>query len=130
MNAVGVRDRATVFRDLGLAMTLLALIGWGGFAYAAKSSTSARDRLQEEIGQLRQEVTRLGADQGRITAERDEARGQLAAVQGQLAAARQEMAALRKQLDAAQAKSSETGSVASAAPPGAGAPARTSKKRR
>jgi len=59
--------------NLGLAMTFLALMGWGT-AYFARASTAVQQQLREEVAQLK--VT-----QDQLLAERDQARGQLAATQ-------------------------------------------------
>ena len=41
MSETGVTRNMTTLRVLSLAMGVLALIGWGSFAYAAKSSATA-----------------------------------------------------------------------------------------
>ena len=141
MSEAGGTGWAAPFRVLSLVLGLLALIGWGAFAYAAKSSATAQAQLRDEIGQMRQEVTRLKASQDQITAERDEAQRhlakaqeQLADAQGQLTAVRQEAAALRKQLDEAQAKAPALRGLYTAAPTSSPArtspPARTNRRRR
>ena len=95
-------------RNLGLAMTFLALMGWGT-AYFARASTAVQQ-------QLRGEVVQLKATQDQLLAERDQARAQLAAAQ-------QEVMVLTKLLEESQDKASITGSVSPPIP--AGEPPRT-----
>src|SRR4029453_18249775 len=85
-----------LYRNLGLAMTFLALMGWGT-AYFARASAAVQQRLREEVVQLK--VT-----QDQLLAERDQARTQLAAAQ-------QEVMVLTKLLEEIQDKTSITGSV-------------------
>src|SRR5215208_7055072 len=100
---------------LSLVLGLLAVTGWGTFAYAAKSSATVQQQLTEQVGELK-------VRQGQLIAERDQAKAEVAALkarrdqlvaelvdaQAQLAVAREEVAMLQKQL---QAKASATGSV-------------------
>jgi peptidoglycan hydrolase CwlO-like protein len=125
------------YRVLTLLMGLLALIGWGAFAYAAKSAAGAQAR-QEEMDQLRQEMTQIRDNQEQLVAERDQARTQAAQLlaerdeaRAQLATAQQEIAALQKRLEEAQAKllKPNTETPARSERP-ASSPARTNKKRR
>lgn len=130
MSEMGITRNVTALRALSLIMGLLAVAGWGTFAYAAKSSATAQQRLSEQVGELK-------VSQGQLIAERDEAKAQLAAARdeladlkagrdqlfaerdearAQLAAAREEVTALTKRLEEAQAKASQTGSVRPPAP--------------
>jgi|1185.fasta_scaffold1071271_1 septal ring factor EnvC (AmiA/AmiB activator) len=104
MSKVGMTGRVNRFRVLSLVMSLLALTGWGTFAYAAHSSATVQHQLREEMSQVRQELTQLKGSQEQLLAERDQA-------QAQLAAAQEEVAALTKRLEEAQEKVSQTGSV-------------------
>jgi uncharacterized protein YlxW (UPF0749 family) len=98
-------------RNLGLAMTFLAFMGWGT-AYFAHASAAVQQQLREEVSQLK-------AAQDQLTAERDQA-------QAQLAAAQQEVIGLTNRLEDLEAKASVTGSVP--APTPANKPVRTPTK--
>ena len=124
-----------MLRVFSLVMGLLALAGWGTFAYAARRSAATQQQLQEQVGELkvsqgqlmaerdqaRAEVADLNARRDQLTAERDEAKAQLTAAQ-------QGVAALTKRLEEAQAKAAETGSTRPAAP--VGKPTRSPTQRR
>ena len=75
MSETGPTRPVNALRALGLLLALLALSGWGSFAYAAMSSGAAQKQLQAKVGEL--EVR-----QGQLIAERDEAKAQLVAAQG------------------------------------------------
>ena len=125
MSEAGVTGRVNRYRVLSLVMSLLALTGWGAFAYAAHSSATVQHQLREEMTQVRQEMAELKSSQEQLLAERDQARAQLAAAQ-------QEAVALTKRLEEAQEKASSTGSVR---PPAAlerpaRSPTRTKRKSR
>ena len=121
---------------LSLVLGLLAVTGWGTFAYAAKSSATVQQQLTEQVGELK-------VRQGQLIAERDQAKAEVAALkarrdqlvaelvdaQAQLAVAREEVAMLQKQLDQLQAKASATGSVRAPAPSGNPARSPTQTKR-
>jgi YD repeat-containing protein len=97
-------------------MALLAVSGWGAFAYAAKSAGLAR--------QLQEELAKVTARQDQLIRERDQAKTQLAAARDaqerllaerdqatfQLAATQQELRKVQRQL-LASAKVSATGSL-------------------
>jgi len=117
-------------------MGLLAVTGWGTFAYAAKSSAAAHHQLTEQVGELKVSQGQLFAERDQAKAEvadlkarRDQLGAELVDVQAQLAVAREEIAMLQKQL---QAKASVTGSVRAPAPPGnpARSPTQTKRTRR
>jgi len=80
-------------------MGVLALVGWGSFAYIVKTSAAAQQQLQEQVDQLiaerdqaRAEVKDLKANRDQLVADRIEA-------QAQLAVAREEIARLQTQLE-------------------------------
>ena len=130
MSEADATRNVNMLRVFSLIMSFLALIGWSTFAYAAKSSATAQQRLSEQVAELK-------ISQGQLIAERDQARAELADLtasrdqfmaerdeaKAQLAAARDEIAMLQKRLDEAQAKVLETGSVR--APTPSNKPART-----
>ncbi len=125
MSEADVTGRVNRYRALSLIISLLALIGWGAFAYAAHSSAAVQHQLRQEMIQVRQEMTQLKGSQEQLLAERDQARAQLATAQ-------QEVVALTKRLEEAQEKASSTGSVR---PPAASEksvrpPARTNRRGR
>jgi uncharacterized protein YlxW (UPF0749 family) len=125
MSEAGVTGRVNGYRALSLVISLLALTGWGAFAYAAHSSATTQHQLREEMTQVRQEMTQLKSSQEQLLAERDQARAQLVAAQ-------QEVTALTKRLEEAQEKVSQTGNVRSPAASGRPerSPARTKRKSR
>src|SRR3954452_24436581 len=96
MDEARTTRQLSLSRNLGLAMTYLALMGWGT-AYFARASAAVQAQLREEVAQLK--VT-----QDQLVAERDQARTQLAAAQ-------QEVMVLTKLLEEIQDKASITGSV-------------------
>src|SRR5690242_5795684 len=101
MDEARTTRQLSLYRNLGLAMTFLALMGWGT-AYFARASAAVQQHLREEVVQLK-------ATQDQLTAERDQA-------QAQLAAAQQEVVGLTKRLEEREAKASVTGSVLPPAP--------------
>ena len=111
MDEARTTRQLSLYRNLGLAMTFLALMGWGT-AYLARASAAVQHQLREEVAQLK-------ATQDQLTAERDQAKAQLATVQ-------QEVMGLTKRLEETQEKGAVTGSVP--APTAASKPARTPAK--
>jgi|tagenome__1003787_1003787.scaffolds.fasta_scaffold20879105_2 septal ring factor EnvC (AmiA/AmiB activator) len=138
MSETGMTRNVTMLRVFSLAMGLLALVGWGTFVYAARTSAAAQQQLQEQVAELkvsqsqlmaerdqaRAGVADLKASRDQLTTERDEAKAQLIAAQ-------QEVAALTKRLEEAQVKASETGSTRPLTPAGqpARSPAQTNRRR-
>ena len=96
MDEARTTRQLSLYRNLGLPMTFLALVGWGT-AYFADASATVQLQLHEEVSQLK-------AAQDQLTAERDQA-------QAQLAAAQLEVAGLTKRIEELQDKPSVTGSV-------------------
>ena len=74
MDEARTTRQLSLYRNLGLAMAFLALVGWGT-AYVAHTSAAAQQQ------QLREEVAQLKAAQDQLTAERDQAQAQLTAAQ-------------------------------------------------
>src|SRR3954454_3031377 len=111
MDEARTTRQLSLYRNLGLAMTFLDLIGWGT-AYFAHASSSVQQQLREEVVQLK-------ATQDQLAAERDQA-------QAPLAAAQQEVIGLTKRLGDLEAKASVTGSVLP--PPPTRKPPRTPAK--
>src|SRR5215210_671765 len=123
MSETGTGRNVNMLRVFSLIISLLALAGWGSFAYAAKTSGTTQQQLQEQVAELK-------ISQGQLIAERDQARAELADLKAsrdqlmaereeakaQLTAARDEIATLQRRLDEAQAKGSQTGSVGASAP--------------
>jgi len=101
MDEARTTRQLNLYRNLGLAMTFLAFMGWGTAYFAHASAT-----VQQ---QLREEVTQLKAAQDQLTAERDQAKAQLAAAQ-------LEVAGLTKRIEERQEKASVTGSVSPPTP--------------
>lgn len=123
MSERGTTRTVNALRALSLVMGLLAVTGWGTFAYATKSSATAQQQLTEQVGELK-------VRQGQLIAERDQAKAEVADLkarwdhlvaervdaQAQLAVARGEIAMLQKQVEQLQANASATGSVRAPAP--------------
>ncbi len=100
ISEIGISRKANTLRALSLMMSLLALVGWGAFAYAAKSSVTAQHQLRKEVAQLK-------AAQDQLRAERDQAMAQVATAQ-------QEVTVLQKRLE----ERPETRSVPTPVPSG------------
>ena len=100
MSEAGSTRQVNLYRNLALALSFLALVGWGT-AYFARASAAVQHQLREEVAQLK-------ASQDQLLAERDEAKAQVAAAQ-------QEPTGLQKRLEEAQ-KASVTGSVPAPTP--------------
>src|SRR4051812_1834336 len=117
MDEARATRQLNLYRNLALAMTFLALMGWGT-AYLARASAAVQQQLREEVAQLK-------AAQDQLTAERDQAKAQLVAAQ-------QEVIGLTKRLEELQEKGAVTGSVPAptAASKPAHAPAKTKGKGR
>ena len=135
MVRMDMERRLNANRTLSVTMSFLALVGWGGFAYSAGSSSVATRDLRAELAQLT-------AAQDQLRAERDQhqaAVGDLAQIQAKLASARgeletlarkreqataqvaavqQELMVLTKRRDERQANGSEKGKVQAAKPSG------------
>ena len=101
MDEVRTARQLSLYRNLGLAMTFLALVGWGT-AYFAHASAAVQQQLREEVAQLK-------TAQDQLTAERDQTKAHLAAAQ-------QEVIGLTKRLEDLEAKASVTGSVSPPTP--------------
>ena len=71
MSEAGVTGRVSRYRALSLVMSLLALTGWGAFAYTAHSSATVQHQLREEVTQVRQEMAQLKSSQEHLLAKRD-----------------------------------------------------------
>jgi chromosome segregation ATPase len=135
MAQMDLKQRLKANRALSVTMSFLALVGWGGFAYSAGSSsvatrdlraelaqpTAAQDQLRAErdqhqaaVGDLAQIQAKLASARGELDAlarKREQATAQVAAVQ-------QELMVLTKRRDERQAKGSEKGKVQAAKPSG------------
>src|SRR5215213_9721559 len=101
MDEARTTRQLSLSRNLTLALTFLAIMGWGT-AYFARASAAVQQHLREEVVQLK-------ARQDQLTAERDQARAQLAAAQ-------QEVIELTKRLKELEANASMTGSVSPPTP--------------
>src|SRR3954467_1835456 len=91
MDEARTTRQLSLSRNLGLAMTFLALMGWGTACFARASAA-----VQQ---QLRGEVAQLKVTQDQLLAERDQARAHLGAAQ-------QEVMVLQKLLKESRAKGS------------------------
>jgi peptidoglycan hydrolase CwlO-like protein len=139
MSERGTTRTVNALGALSLVMGLLAVTGWGTFAYAAKSSAAAHHQLTEQVGELKVSQGQLFAERDQAKAEvadlkarRDQLGAELVDAQAQLAVAREEVVMLQKQVEHLQAKASATGSVRASAPSGnpARSPTQTRRTRR
>ena len=92
--------RSRRFFQIGLALAVAAVAGWGSFAYSALSSG--------------QQVTALTAERDAAVAsyqQLQEAAGNLKEVEAKLGAGQQELAALTEQLDETRDRVSQTASL-------------------
>ena len=108
-------------RLLTATMTVVALLGWGTYAYSTHSSaTRDQDRLEAiarittERDALHSEHQRLVSGQLKLVSEQQRVQGELALANSQLAAAREEIALLAPQRNVA--KKGDMGAVQPGAP--------------
>jgi cell division protein FtsB len=66
MSEAGSTRQVNLYRNLALALSFLALVGWGT-AYFARASAAVQHQLREEVAQLK-------ASQDQLLAERDQAK--------------------------------------------------------
>jgi septal ring factor EnvC (AmiA/AmiB activator) len=128
-------ERMHLHIGLSVIFLLLALSGWGAFAYVAQSNRTADAAVREQIERLSSDRVQLSAEidqlrkalqrQQEVEREMTETRGQLAAArseiadltrardqaQAELATARDEAAALTTQLNEANERVSRTGAI-------------------
>ena len=128
-------ERLHLHIGLSVVFLLLALSGWGAFAYVAQSNRAAEVAVREQMERLSADRVQLNAEidqlrkalqrQQEVEREMTETRGrQLTArneitdltrardqVQAELAAAREEAAALTTQLADANERVSRTGTI-------------------
>ena len=52
MSEVGSTRQVNLYRNLALALSFLALVGWGT-AYFARASAAVQQQLREEVAQLK-----------------------------------------------------------------------------
>jgi hypothetical protein len=108
-------------RLLTATMTVVALLGWGTYAYSTHSSaTRDQDRLEAiarittERDALHSEHQRLVSGQLKLVSEQQRVQGELALANTQLAAAREEIALLAPQRNVA--KKGDMGAMQPGAP--------------
>ena len=97
-------DPLHTHRLLTATMTVVALLGWGTYAYSTHSSATrdqarleAIARITTERDALHSEHQRLVPEQLGLVSEQQRLRGELALANTQLAAAREEIALLKPQ---------------------------------
>ena len=123
---------ATLLRVLSLTLGLLAVAGWGAFAYAIQSSAETEQQLTEQGAELRKGQEQLLAEVAELRTSRDQLVAERVEAHAQLALAQEELARLHKQVEQLQAKASVTGSVRAPTPSGTPgqSPARPQRTRR
>lgn len=96
-----------VQRVIGGTFGILALMGWGLYAYSAVSENSQEAAIQAEFAKLRNQLEQASVERNQIAAERDQlvrTTGDLQQVQRQLASGREQL----KNLEHARAQLIET----------------------
>jgi chromosome segregation ATPase len=138
MSEMDTTRTITLLRALSLVLSLLAVAGWGAFAYVAASSAEAKQRLNEQVAELKRGQEQLTSEPDQAKAEvvtlrasRDQLVADRVDAQAQLAVARDEITMLQEQLEQLQARVSATGSVRAPAPSSSPArsPARSQRTR-
>ena len=93
---------------------LVALLGWGAYAYSAKSSATRDQQRLEIIGRMTVDHDQLAVERQRLTAEQQRQQRELDLANVQLVAAREGIASLERQQKIA--KKGETGALEAVAP--------------
>jgi len=109
---------ATLLRVLSLTLGLLAVAGWGAFAYTIHSSAETEQQLTEQGAELRKGQEQLLAEVAELRTSRDQLVAERVEAHAQLVLAQEEVARLQKQVEQLQAKASVTGSVRASPLPG------------
>ena len=114
-------DPLHTHRLLTASMTVVALLGWGTYAYSTHSSATrdqdrfeAIARITTERDALHSEHQRLVSGQLKLVSEQQRVQGELALANTQLAAAREEIALLAPQRNVA--KKGDMGAMQPGAP--------------
>lgn len=113
--------------QVGAGLAMLALAGWGSFAYMAVASTrqasalrAERDAVVAEHQRLQETAGPLAQAEAKLASARSEyartAQG-LADLRTKVGAAQQELASLGKRVDPASDRVSTTGSIRQPEPP-------------
>src|SRR5215218_7104945 len=69
MSEMDTTRTITLLRALSLVLSLLAVAGWGAFAYVAASSAEAKQRLNEQVAELKRGQEQLTAERNQAKAE-------------------------------------------------------------
>jgi len=78
MSEMDTTRTITLLRALSLVLGLLAVAGWGAFAYVAASSAEAKQRLNEQVAELKR-------GQEQLMSERDQAKAEVVTLKGSFA---------------------------------------------
>jgi len=89
MSEAGSTRQVNLYRNLALALSFLALVGWGT-AYFARASAAVQHQLHE--------VAQLKASQDQLLAERDQAKAQVAQLSAERDEAKAQVAAAQQEL--------------------------------
>ena len=95
-------------------MALVALLGWGAYAYSAKSSATRDEQRLDTIGRISADHDRLTVERQRLSAEQQRLQRELDLANVQLVASREEIASLERQQKFA--KKGDMGSLEAVAP--------------
>jgi hypothetical protein len=106
MTVTGAARRVKAHRVLTLMMILVALTGWGAFAYASHSADVARDRLKEA-------TARSDADRTQLLSEHASS---MAMLQGQISDLEQQLRLATARFEGGTPDVSATGGVTVVAP--------------
>jgi hypothetical protein len=84
-------------RFLTAAMAVVALLGWGVYAYSVHSSATRDEDRLEALARTTTDRNRLLSEQQQLVVVQQSLQGELALANAQLAAAREEIASLKLQ---------------------------------
>lgn len=84
-------------RFLTAAMAVVALLGWGVYAYSVHSSATRDEDRLEALARTTTDRNRLLSEQQQLVVVQQRLQGELALSNAQLAAAREEIASLKLQ---------------------------------
>ena len=103
-----------IHRIFSATTVLVALLGWGAYAYSAKSSATRDQQRLEIIGRMTVDHDQLTVERQRLTAEQQRLQRELDLANVQLVAARERIASLEREQKFA--KKGEMGALEAVAP--------------
>jgi hypothetical protein len=106
--------KVRIHRILSATTVLVALLGWGAYAYSAKSFATRDQQRLDTIGHMTVDRDQLTVERQRLSAEQQRLQRELDLANVQLVAAREEIASLERQQKSA--KKGEIGALEAVAP--------------